>query len=149
MKILDRIANLLSTHQKKLEIVAIFLLFCTVSFRFKKTQTRWLWADYSYLAMLIVLIVLLIAIVWIRIEKQKTAQLIAEIKKQSATQGSKLDKLSLRQREVFDLIASGKSNKEIMDELSIELSTLKTHINKIYKTLELVSRKQIRAYKHE
>ena len=41
----------------------------------------------------------------------------------------------------------GKSNKEIMDELCIELSTLKTHINKIYKTLGITSRKQIKKLK--
>lgn len=45
----------------------------------------------------------------------------------------------------FDLIVAGKSNKEIIEKLFIELSTLKTHINKIYKTLEVSSRKEARA----
>jgi DNA-binding CsgD family transcriptional regulator len=149
MKSIDRIADLLSSHQKKLEIIAIFLLFCTVGFKYQNAKTQWFWGDYSYIAMLIVFFVLFIAILWIRIEKQKTERLIAEIKSESAVSGNQIEELSLRQREVFDLIAAGKSNKQIMDELSIELSTLKTHINKIYKTLELVSRKQIRAYKHD
>ena len=34
-----------------------------------------------------------------------------------------------------------------MEELSIELSTLKTHINKLYKTLGIENRKQLRNYK--
>ena len=34
-----------------------------------------------------------------------------------------------------------------MDELCIELSTLKTHINKIYKILEIKSRHQIKKFK--
>ena len=54
------------------------------------------------------------------------------------------DELSSRQKEVLDLIIAGKSNKEIMNELSIEQSTLKTHINKIYKTLGIDSRKQVK-----
>jgi ATP/maltotriose-dependent transcriptional regulator MalT len=50
--------------------------------------------------------------------------------------------LTNRQREIFDLIAKGKSNKDIINELFIELSTLKTHINKIYKTLGITNRKE-------
>lgn len=93
---------------------------------------------------------MLIAILWIRIEKQKTAHLIAEIRNdnhQNKPETNRLDELSARQREVFELTLQGKSNKQIMQELSIELSTLKTHINRIYKILDVVSRKQIRTYK--
>lgn len=46
---------------------------------------------------------------------------------------------------MLNLIISGKSNKEIIEMLFIEPSTLKTHINKIYKILELNSRKELRA----
>ncbi len=60
--------------------------------------------------------------------------------------GEKLDLLTERQKEIFNLIIQGKSNKEIMDDLIIELSTLKTHINLIYKKLGIQSRKEARTY---
>ncbi len=59
----------------------------------------------------------------------------------------KIDLLTNRQKQVFELILQNKSNKQISHELFIELSTLKTHINKIYKTLNIKSRKDVRNYK--
>jgi DNA-binding CsgD family transcriptional regulator len=92
-----------------------------------------------------------IALIWIKIEKVKTNNLIKLIKSETITNKTnienQLDELSAKQKQVFDLIVIGKSNKEIMDELCIELSTLKTHINKIYKILEITSRKQIKKLK--
>ena len=90
--------------------------------------------------------------IWIKIEKKKTNDLITLIKNETFATKPKtenqLEKLSARQKQVFDLIVVGKSNKEIMDELCIELSTLKTHINKIYKILEIKSRQQIKKLKN-
>jgi ATP/maltotriose-dependent transcriptional regulator MalT len=92
-----------------------------------------------------------IALVWVKIEQNKTNDLITKIKSEitgiKPNAENKLDKLSEKQKQVFDLILIGKSNKEIMNELCIELSTLKTHINKIYKTLEITSRKQVKKIK--
>jgi DNA-binding CsgD family transcriptional regulator len=51
--------------------------------------------------------------------------------------------LSLQQRKIFALLIDGKSNKEISELLNIELSTVKTHINRIYSKLGLNSRKDI------
>ncbi len=99
--------------------------------------------------MILVIIGFLFSLLWIRIEKHKTQIIINEIrnsnKNDSSTISEKINLLTKRQREIFDLIQQGKSNKEIMDELFIELSTLKTHINHIYKTLEIVNRKEVKA----
>lgn len=152
MKIIDTLADSLFRHQKKLEILAILLICFSISFRFDNQKTNWIWNDYSLVAVIMVSLVILIALIWIRIEKMKTNQLIDSIKNEQSLEvnhsANRLDKLSARQKAVFDLILAGKSNKEIMSELSIELSTLKTHINKIYKILEIDSRKQIRKYKN-
>jgi DNA-binding CsgD family transcriptional regulator len=51
--------------------------------------------------------------------------------------------LSLQERKIFTLIMNGKSNKEISDELNIGLSTVKSHVNRIYSKLEIKSRKDI------
>lgn len=149
MRIINYLADLLFRHQKKLEIIAIFLLCLTISFRFTNFRTVWLWSNYTYIAVVLVIILIALALVWIQIEKNKTRNLIELIKTETNKPNTEnpFEELSLRQKQVFDLIVTGKSNKEIMDELCIELSTLKTHINKIYKILEITSRKQIKKLK--
>jgi len=146
MIILDKISDLLYRRQKLLEIAAVFLFFSAVAFRFNRDNIKLLWSDYPFIAMILVLITILIAIVWVKIEKQKTQLTIEEIKNNASDKFSmaeeKLNSLSARQRKVFDLIVQGKSNKEIISELIIELSTLKTHINQIYKALDIKSRKE-------
>ncbi len=153
MKIINYFADLLFRYQKILEIIAIFLLCLTISFRFTNFQTVWLWSNYTYIAVVLVVMLILIALTWIQIEKNKTRSLIEGIKNEIETDkpntDNHLEELSVRQKQVFDLIVNGKSNKEIMNELSIELSTLKTHINKIYKTLGIDTRKQLRKYKNQ
>jgi DNA-binding CsgD family transcriptional regulator len=151
MRIINYLADLLFRHQKKLEIIAIFLLCLTISFRFTNFKTVWLWSDNTYIAVILVLILISIALIWIKIEKIKTNDLITLIKTETIankpSSENQLDKLSAKQKQVFDLIVIGKSNKEIMDELCIELSTLKTHINRIYKILGITSRRQIKKLK--
>ena len=148
MKILNYLADQLFAHQKKLEILALFLLFLAVSFRFANSKSSWIWSNHSFIALIITVSIVLIAIIWIKIEKNKTNNLISSIKQNTSINESQKqnppDELSARQKEVLDLIIAGKSNKEIMNELSIEQSTLKTHINKIYKTLGIDSRKQVK-----
>ena len=151
MRIINYLADLLFRHQKKLEIIAIFLLCLTISFRFTNFKTVWLWSDNTCIAVILVLILISIALIWIKIEKIKTNDLITLIKTETIankpSSENQLDKLSAKQKQVFDLIVIGKSNKEIMDELCIELSTLKTHINRIYKILGITSRQQIKKLK--
>ena len=53
------------------------------------------------------------------------------------------DKLTLKEREILGLIQTGKANKEIASALFIEVSTVKTHINKIYAKMEVHSRKEV------
>lgn len=48
--------------------------------------------------------------------------------------------LTARQVEVLDLIAKGKSNKEIGNELGLTAGTIKMHLSRIYKTLNAKSR---------
>ena len=58
--------------------------------------------------------------------------------------------LTNREKEVLDLIAQGKSNQEIADELFITLKTVKTHVSNILSKLEVEDRTQaaIYAFKH-
>ncbi len=58
------------------------------------------------------------------------------------TAGSLVEPLSERELEVLRLIASGASNREIARQLFVSLATVKTHINHIYRKLEVRSRTQ-------
>ena len=50
--------------------------------------------------------------------------------------------LSSREREVLTLLASGRSNREIAAELSIGLSTVKSHLARMYTKLDASSRNE-------
>jgi len=52
------------------------------------------------------------------------------------------ESLTQKEQEIFKLIGEGKSNKEIASSLFVELSTIKTHINKIYSKLGVSNRKE-------
>jgi len=67
---------------------------------------------------------------------------VQESRKESNIQ-QKLLQLSRKEHEVIRLILEGKSNKEICSESFIEHSTLKSHINHIYKKLDVKSRKEM------
>ncbi len=51
-----------------------------------------------------------------------------------------IDQLSVREMEVLRLMAEGKSNNEISEQLFIALSTVKTHVRKIYRKLNVHNR---------
>ncbi|ANY74739.1 response regulator [Paenibacillus ihbetae] len=56
--------------------------------------------------------------------------------------------LTEREREVLLLIAEGKSNKEIGEELHISIKTVKTHVSNLLMKCELEDRTQLAIYAH-
>ncbi|MCD1260970.1 response regulator transcription factor [Paenibacillus athensensis] len=58
------------------------------------------------------------------------------------------DALTLREKEVLMLIAEGKSNKEISEELFISIKTVKTHVSNLLMKCELDDRTQLAIYAH-
>jgi len=153
MAILTKITDLLYRRQRTIEIITIFLFLSLVAFRFDGKKVKLFWSDYPSVAILLALITAIIAVIWLRIEKQKTQLLISSLQKENAEKSTKIEsklfELSLRQKVVFDLILKGKSNKEITAELNIELSTLKTHINQIYKILGIKNRRETKSFGYE
>ena len=80
-----------------------------------------------------------------RIPARYLAKLLAILAQESAAPGAGeriLEPLSERELEVLALVASGKSNQEIASSLFVSLSTVKTHINNLYRKLEARSRTQ-------
>jgi LuxR family transcriptional regulator of csgAB operon len=51
-------------------------------------------------------------------------------------------KLTMREKEIFELMASGMSNKEIARKLFISINTVKTHVYKLFKKLNVSNRLQ-------
>ena len=54
--------------------------------------------------------------------------------------------LTAREHEVLILVAAGASNKEIADELSISTHTVKSHMSKILRKLQLTSRREAASF---
>jgi LuxR family maltose regulon positive regulatory protein len=80
-----------------------------------------------------------------RIPARYLAKLLAILAQESAAPGvgERLSEpLSERELEVLALVASGKSNVEIASSLFVSLSTVKTHINNLYRKLGVRSRTQ-------
>ena len=53
--------------------------------------------------------------------------------------------LSKQEQKVLDLILQDKTNKEIAADLFVSNSTVKTHINNLYKKLQVNSREEVKA----
>ena len=55
-----------------------------------------------------------------------------------------LSRLTKQELNIVTLITSGKTNLQIADELCISMSTVKTHINNIYRKLNISSREDLK-----
>jgi DNA-binding NarL/FixJ family response regulator len=61
-----------------------------------------------------------------------------------ASPGAHLNSLTVQERRVAILVASGKRDREVAESLHLSVHTVKTHVKKILATLELRSRWQVR-----
>jgi NarL family two-component system response regulator LiaR len=68
------------------------------------------------------------------------------LRKRSASH--EVEGLTEREREVLLLIAEGRSNKEIGDELHISIKTVKTHVSNLLMKCDLEDRTQLAIYAH-
>lgn len=54
-----------------------------------------------------------------------------------------IDNLSIKEREILQMVHEGLSNKEIADRQHVEVSTIKTHVSRIYQKTGIKSRKEV------
>lgn len=141
--------KILSKYHKYFLIVALILTSIAISIRGSDGEVKLVLHNYPALITLLITVSLFLVAIYYRISSKKISNLSNQIKAQSQFQEDGievlLDELTERQREVYELIISGKTNKEIMTELFIEQSTLKSHINQIYKKLDVKSRRDLKS----
>ena len=73
------------------------------------------------------------------------AALASRIRSNGQTQ-EKIDRLSLQERSVLDLLAQGKSNKLIAEEMFLSDKTVKNYVSHLLSKLEMASRTEAAAY---
>ncbi len=71
-----------------------------------------------------------------------SGQLLALIQQDLPAVGNLSEPLTEREAEVLRMLAIGLSNREIAEKLVISLSTIKTHITRVYNKLDVASRTQ-------
>lgn len=144
-----KLKNTLSKYQKYLLVIAIVLSSLAVSISSGDGKVNLILQNYPIIIFLMVVISSFLVVLYIQINKRKIANLSNQIKDLSKVKSedfnSLLAGLTMRQKEVYDLIISGKTNKEIISELFIEQSTLKSHINQIYRKLNIKYRNELKS----
>lgn len=80
------------------------------------------------------------------LEAKVTGKMLSKMR--HAEEAKPHESLTARELEVLRLIAEGKSNQEIADELFIAVKTVKTHITHILSKLEVDDRTQAAIYAH-
>jgi DNA-binding CsgD family transcriptional regulator len=124
--------------------VGLFFSLLAISFSIDGSETRWFWQRTPIVAIVFMLLAFFVVRVWVLLERQRQKEEIQQAIQslQAKHDTSFHDMLSAREKEVAAQILAGKSNKEIAESLYIELSTVKTHINNIYKILDVKNRRE-------
>lgn len=137
----------LSKYHKHLLVIALILSAVSISIRGKNGQVKLLLGDYPALITILITLSFFLVAIYFHFNRKEILNLSNQIKEQSKNEkiDTLLNRLTERQKEVYDLIISGKTNNEIMAELFIEQSTLKSHINQIYKKLNIKNRKELKS----
>jgi len=113
------------TNQYKKELASDKFL---INHEETSTKTLWHW-------LLIVLLILSVTMnIFQYLKKKKTKNTLDDLNKN----------LTLQEQKVLALILQDKTNKEIASSMFVSLSTVKTHINNLYKKLEVSSRSEVK-----
>lgn len=131
--------------QELLIALTIFLTLLSIGFSFDGTTYLWFWQKYPVIPILLLSFAFFAVRYWLKLEVERQRQQIHSDYKQNIESKQQTDfknLLSPREIEVLELINNGLSNKEIGEKLFVSLSTVKTHINNIYKILEVKNRRE-------
>jgi two-component system, NarL family, response regulator LiaR len=82
----------------------------------------------------------------VRLAPEAAARLMREVRSPAESPEALREPLTERETEVLRLLARGKANKQIARELFVAVSTVKTHVNNLYRKLDISSRTQAALY---
>jgi two-component system, NarL family, response regulator LiaR len=82
----------------------------------------------------------------VRLAPEAAARLMREVRTPAPGPEALPEPLTERETEVLKLIARGKANKQVARELFVAVSTVKTHVNNLYRKLDVSSRTQAALY---
>jgi len=140
--------KILSKYQKYLLGIALVLSSIAISIRSSDGKIILVLHNYPILIFLLLVVSSFLVAIYFHFNERKISSLSGKIKEHSEITSEGMNHLlyglTERQKEVYDLIIAGKTNKEIMTKLFIEQSTLKSHINQIYKKLDIKSRRELK-----
>lgn len=143
-----KLNNIPLKYHKYLLGIALILSSIAISIKSNDGNISLILQQYPVLIFVLVLISSFLVAIYFQISSRTIASLSNQIMEESKNKGEDVDdllnELTERQKKVYDLILSGKTNKEIMSELFIEQSTLKSHINQTYKKLDIKNRREMK-----
>ncbi|MDG0808559.1 response regulator [Cohnella rhizosphaerae] len=82
------------------------------------------------------------------LESQVASKMMNRFRRPAQTEAQPHEELTEREMEVLQLIAQGKSNQEIADELFIGIKTVKYHLTNMFSKLGVEDRTQAAIYAH-
>ena len=88
----------------------------------------------------VLLVVSLIANLFLLLRRKKSLNDNTAMEQQAK---ELIETLSIKEREILKMVHEGLSNKEIADRHNIEVSTVKTHVSRIYQKTGIRSRKEV------
>ncbi len=127
----------LKTENKRLFLVGltVLIVICVLIFNVVHFSSYYGIAQIDYVnSLLLIPFIVLIFSLGMFIEQRKQKERVARID----TYG-----LTPKEKEVVQLLLARKRNQEIADAMFVELSTIKTHINKIYKKVKVKNREEL------
>jgi DNA-binding NarL/FixJ family response regulator len=144
-----KLQNIGSRYRTYLLGMALVLSSIAISIRSNDGEINLVLHNYPGLIFFMVVVSSFLVAIYLQMNRREMSSLSNQIREQSNIKPEGIDaalnELTERQRVVYDLIVSGKTNKEIMTMLFIEQSTLKSHINQIYRKLNVKSRRELKS----
>lgn len=125
--------------------LALFCILTAAGVSFNRQRIELFWSRWPVVAIVLVLLGLLLFRYWYQLMQEENKMQLNNLlsARQDREEAEKrVHSLSPREREVLQKMSEGKSNKEITGDLFVESSTVKSHINHIYKVLGVKNRKE-------
>ena len=140
--------KILSKYQKYLLGIALVLSSIAISIRSSDGKINLVLHNYPVLIFLMVVASSSLVAIYFHFNTRKISSLSSQIKEHAKITSEGMDALlnglTERQREVYDLGNCLRADESGYPELFIEQSTLKSHINQIYKKLDIKSRRELK-----